>query len=57
MRVEREQITPNYYVLIGNHGKTHDNNEECENENRHDELYDDDLEDEEEEVYHCYVKN
>ena len=37
--------------------KTYDNNEECKNENRHDELCDDDSDDEEEELYHCDVKN
>ena len=37
--------------------KTHDDNEQCKNENRCDESSDDDSDDEEEEAFHCNVKN
>ena len=56
IQVKREWITPNDHARAGNHMKTHDNNEDCENENRCDELSDDDSDDEEEEACHCDVK-
>ena len=52
-----EWTTPNERVRVDNYAKTHDKNEEGNNENRHNEWHDDDLDNEKEDSQHCDARS